>query len=97
VQLPAVGIAAELKRRPHVLIADQSYVSQVCCSVLQCVAMCCSALQCVALRRLSHVSESLSSHRRSELCLAGESGAECCSPLQSVAVCCSVFRAMSRR
>jgi len=28
VQLPAVGIAAELKRRPHVLIADQSYVSQ---------------------------------------------------------------------
>ena len=25
---PAVGIAAELKRRPHVLIADQSYVSQ---------------------------------------------------------------------
>jgi len=26
-----------------------SLVSQVCCSVLQCVAMCCSVLQCVAV------------------------------------------------
>ena len=95
VQLPAVGIAAELKRRPHVLIADQSYVSQVCCSVLQCVAMCCSVFQCVALRRLSHVSESLSSHRRSELFLAGESVAVCCGVLQCVAVCCSVLQCVA--
>jgi|LauGreDrversion2_3_1035106.scaffolds.fasta_scaffold78955_2 hypothetical protein len=28
-QLPPVGIAAELRRSPHVLVADQSYVSQV--------------------------------------------------------------------
>jgi len=26
-----------------------SYDSQVCCSVLQCVAVCCSVLQCVAV------------------------------------------------
>lgn len=34
-QLPPVGIAAELRRSPHVLVADQSYVSQVCVYVSQ--------------------------------------------------------------
>ena len=29
---------------------SMSYVSRICCSVLQCVAVCCSALQCVAVR-----------------------------------------------
>ena len=45
----------------------------VCCSVLQCVAECCSVLQCVALRVFT---------------VAGR----CCSVLQCVAVCCSVLQ-----
>jgi len=28
----------------------EAYVFQICCSVLQCVAVHCSALQCVAVR-----------------------------------------------
>ena len=49
---------------------------QVCCSVLQCVAVCCSVMQCV----LQYV-----------CCSVLQCVAVCCSVLQCVAVCCSVL------
>ena len=81
-QLPAVGIAAELKRRPHVLIADQSYVSQVCCSVLQCAAVRCNVL---------HYEDFLMSQSLS-LLIADPSYVSQVRVLQSVAVRCSVLQ-----
>jgi len=47
----------------------------VCCSVLQCAAVCCSALQCVAV-----------------CCSVLQCVAVCCRVLQCAAVCCSVLQ-----
>jgi len=62
---------------------------EVCCSVLQCVAVCCSVLQCVA--RVSRVWVSFVCN---VMCLAPLDEvtlfvAVCCGVLQCVAVCCS--------
>ena len=51
----------------------------VCCSVLQCVAVCCSVLQCAAV-----------------CCSVLQCVAVCCSVLQCVAVCCSVLQCVAR-
>ena len=48
----------------------------VCCSVLQCVAVCCSVLQCVAV-------------------CYGERAAACCSVLQCAALCCGALHCVA--
>jgi len=78
--------------------AAPSAVDEVCCSVLQCVAVwysvvlcvavCCSVLQCVAVccRVLQCVAM---------WCSVVQCGAVCCSVLQCVAVCCSVLQCVA--
>ena len=61
-------------------------VLNLCCSVLQCVAVCCSVLQCVAVR--------CSALQCVVVCCMLQCVA-CCSVLQSVAVCCSVLQCVA--
>ena len=62
----------------------------LCCSVLQCVAVCCSVLQCVALR--CRVLQCVAA-RFSVLQTVAVS--VCCSVLQCVAVCCSALQCVA--
>jgi len=80
--------------RIHVII-------EVCCSVLQCVAvfysvlqcvaMCCNVLQCVAVCWTRSCASTSSLRCVAVCCSVLQCVAVCCSVLQCVAVCCSEF------
>ena len=86
----------------HVSLWDQHVRppknSDMCCSVLQCVAMCCSVLQCVAVR--CSVLQCVAVRCSVLQCVAVRCSvlqfvAVCCSVLQCVAVCCSVLQCVA--
>ena len=66
-------------------IGQNGGVQNLCCSVLQCVAMCCSALQCVAVC----CSERKHGSGRPEW-RGPTSVLQCVTVCECVAVCCSV-------
>ena len=71
-----------------------SSVLQICCSVLQCVAVCCSVLQCVAAccKDLLCVAVRFSVLQGvAGCCCVLQRVAACCSVLQHVAACCSIL------
>jgi len=74
---------------------------QVCCSVLQYVAVCCSVLQCVAvccsvLQMSTEFEKSVSGGGGGKRKLRGSKCvAVRCSALQCVAVCCSVLQCVA--
>jgi len=78
-----------------VALLGQTFGTQVCCSVLQCVAVCCSVLQRVGVAmcfcgRCCCATGSDLWHTGLLQCLA-----VCCSVLQCVAVCCSVLQCVA--
>jgi len=72
----------------------RSQLHQVCCSVLQCVAVYCSVLQCIAVccSVFQYVAVCCSAKFANYEVSYTRCAAVCCSVLQCVAVCCSVLR-----
>ena len=62
---------------------------ELCCSVLQYVAVCCRVLQCVVVGILRHRVPIRLAHSVAVCCSVLQCTAECCSVLQCVVLCCS--------
>jgi len=77
----------DISRLEGLDVLSQVRVVEVCCSVLQRVAVCRSVLQCVA----SCQGNDISRLEGLDALLQGCTVAACCSVLQYVAACCSVL------